>query len=124
MAFLPGYGGTQRLPRLIGMGPALQLILTGDPIGADDALRVGLVNGVYELDDLLPSVQKIAARILSRGPKALAVAKEAVRRGSQLSLEEGLALEADLFGMISSTDEMKEGMSAFLEKRKPSWLRK
>jgi len=123
LGIIPGYGGTQRLPRLIGTGPALQLILTGDPVSADEAHRVGLVNGVFEPDELLPGVAKVAGRILSRGPEALAVAKEAVRRGTQLSLEDGLALEADLFGMISSTDEMKEGMTAFLEKRKPSWLR-
>ncbi|MEM7205558.1 MAG: enoyl-CoA hydratase-related protein [Planctomycetota bacterium] len=123
LGIIPGYGGTQRLPRLIGMGPALQLILTGDPVGADEALRLGLVNGVHEPGELLSSVQGVAKRILSRGPTALALAKQAARRGAQLSLAEGLELEADLFGMISSTEEMREGMRAFLEKRKPAWLR-
>ncbi len=123
LGIIPGYGGTQRLPRLIGMGPALQLILTGDPIDADTALRVGLVNGVCAPDALLDTVRGVAARILSRGPQALALAKQAARRGAELSQEAGLQLEADLFGAISSTEEMREGLTAFLEKRQPSWLR-
>ena len=121
LGIIPGYGGTQRLPRLIGMGPALQLIMTGDPVDAAEAHRLGLVNGVFEQDALLAEVGKIAKRIVSRGPTALAWAKEAARRGAQMSLEAGLALEADMFGMISSTEQMREGMKAFLEKRKPEW---
>jgi enoyl-CoA hydratase len=121
LGIIPGYGGTQRLPRLIGSGPALQMILGGDPIGADDALRLGLVNSVHEPGELLAAATELARRILSRGRTAVALAKEAVRRGAGVSLEEGLAIEADLFGVISSTDEMKEGLRAFLEKRKPSW---
>lgn len=124
LGIIPGYGGTQRLPRLVGMGNALQLILTGDHIGADEALRIGLVNGVFPQADLLDEVKRIASRIVSRGPQAVALAKQAARRGAQMSLDEGLELEADLFGAISSTDEMDEGLKAFLEKRKPSWLRK
>lgn len=124
LGIIPGYGGTQRLPRLVGSGVALQMILQGDPIDAQEALRIGLVNGVFEQASLLDEVKKIASRIVSRGPQALALAKRAVRRGAHLSLQDGLDLEADLFGIISSTDEMKEGMAAFLEKRKPSWLRK
>lgn len=123
LGILPGYGGTQRLPRLVGMGMALQLILTGDPIPAEEALRIGLVNGVFPLAELMEGVRKVAARIVSRGPTALALAKEAARRGAALGLAEGLALESDLFGLASSTAEMKEGMQAFLEKRKPGWLR-
>ncbi len=123
LGIIPGYGGTQRLPRLIGMGRALQLILTGEPIGADEAHRLGLVNGVFEPAALLDGVKAVAAKVLSRGPSALTLAKQAARRGAQLGLEEGLALEADLFGMISASAEMKEGMRAFLDKRKPSWLR-
>jgi enoyl-CoA hydratase len=123
LGIIPGYGGTQRLARLCGTGVALQLILTGDPVTADEALRVGLVNGVTEPADLLAHCKSIAGRMVSRGPQALALAKQAVRRGMQLTLADGLALEADLFGMISSTAEMKEGMAAFLEKRKASWLR-
>jgi len=124
LGIIPGYGGTQRLPRLIGMGPALHMIMTGDPVDAAQAHRLGLVIGVFEPGELMPGVRAAAARILSRGPTALALAKQAARRGAQLPLEQGLALEADLFGMISSTGEMKEGMTAFLDKRKPSWLRR
>lgn len=123
LGIIPGYGGTQRLPRLIGMGSALQMIMTGDPVDAETALRLGLVNGVFEQASLLEEVRKVAKRIVSRGPHALALAKQAARRGAKLSLDDGLAVEADLFGMISSTAEMREGMKAFLEKRKPSWLR-
>ncbi|MHC5063082.1 MAG: enoyl-CoA hydratase/isomerase family protein [Planctomycetota bacterium] len=124
LGIIPGYGGTQRLPRLIGMGMALEMILSGDHIPADEALRIGLVNAVFAPEELLPEVKKRALRMVSRGPQAVALAKRSARRGTQLSLEEGLALEADLFGMISSTEEMEEGLGAFLEKRKPSWLRK
>lgn len=123
LGIIPGYGGTQRLPRLLGTGAALQMMLTGDPIGADEALRLGLVNGIHPPEELVSKVKEVARRMISRGPTALALLKAAVRRGAHLPLAEGLALEADLFGMISSTAEMKEGMQAFLEKRKPSWLR-
>ncbi|MGK0156559.1 MAG: enoyl-CoA hydratase [Neolewinella sp.] len=124
LGIVPGYGGTQRLPRLVGTGNALHLILQGDAIDAQEALRIGLVNGVFEPDELMDKVKAVANRMVSRGPTALSLAKQAVRRGAQMPMADALALEADLFGMISSTDEMKEGMTAFLEKRKPSWLRK
>ena len=124
LGIIPGYGGTQRLPRLVGSGVALQLILQGDPVDAQEALRIGLVNGVFPHAELLDQVKAIANRMVSRGPTALALAKQAVRRGAHMSMQDGLELEADLFGIISSTDEMKEGMTAFLEKRKPGWLRK
>ncbi len=123
LGIVPGYGGTQRLPRLVGSGVALQMILTGDPVTAEEALRIGLVNAVFEPADLLVRTKEIARRMVSRGPQALALAKQAVRRGAALPMADALALEADLFGMISSADEMKEGMAAFLEKRKPGWLR-
>lgn len=123
LGILPGYGGTQRLPRLCGTGTALQMILTGDPVTADEALRIGLVNGVCEPAELLGTCKAVAAKIVSRGPEALALAKQAVRRGVHMSMHDGLALEADLFGIASSTAEMKEGMAAFLEKRKASWVR-
>ena len=123
LGIIPGYGGTQRLPRLVGSGVALQMILTGDPVTADEALRIGLVNGVFAAAELRGKVVEIARRMVSRGPRALALAKQAVRRGAGMPLADGLELEADLFGVVSSTDEMKEGMAAFLEKRKPSWLR-
>lgn len=123
LGIIPGYGGTQRLPRLVGTGAALQLILSGDHITAAEALRIGLVDAVFPAAELLDKVKDLARRMVSRGPTALALAKQAVRRGVHLPMAEGLQLEADLFGMISSTPEMKEGMAAFLQKRKPSWLR-
>ncbi len=121
LGIIPGYGGTQRLPRLVGLGNALSLILTGDHIDAQEALRIGLVQGVSEPAELLDAVKKVALRIASRSPSAVRLAKQAARRGLRGTLGDGLELEADLFGMISSTDEMREGMRAFLDKRKPSW---
>ncbi len=123
LGVIPGYGGTQRLPRLVGMGRGLEMILTGDPLKAEDACRIGLVNAVFEPDALLEGVKAIAQKIIARGPTAVALAKQAARRGADLPIMEGLRVEADLFGVISSTDEMKEGMRAFLEKRDPSWKR-
>jgi len=123
LGILPGYGGTQRLPRLVGTGVAMQMILTGDMVTAEEALRVGLVNAVHEPAELMAAAKAMAQKMVSRGPLALAHAKQAVRRGLQMPLADALALEADLFGMMSATDEMKEGMAAFLQKRKPTWLR-
>lgn len=123
LGIIPGYGGTQRLPRVVGQGRALEMILTGDPVTADRAYEMGLVNAVCEPDELMTKTQECAARMISRGPTALGMAKEAVYRGAAMGLADGLALEADLFGVISSTDEMREGMVAFLERRDPSWKR-
>lgn len=123
LGIIPGYGGTQRLPRIVGEGRALEMILTGDPITAQRAQEIGLVNGVFAAEELLDKVRAIAARIVSRGPTATALAKEAVYRGGQMPMAEGLALEADLFGVISSTAEMREGLRAFLDKRDPTWKR-
>ncbi len=124
LGIIPGYGGTQRLPRIVGEGRALELILTGDPITADRAYEIGLVNGVFAPEELSEKVASVAVKILSRGPIATALAKEAVYRGGEMSMDDGLALESDLFGVISSTDEMREGLRAFLDKRDPSWKRK
>ena len=123
LGITPGYGGTQRLPRIVGQGRALQMILTGDPIKADRAFEIGLVNAVFPQAELLPQVREVAKKILSKGAIATALAKEAVYRGGEMSMDDGLALEADLFGVISSTDEMREGLRAFLEKRDPTWKR-
>jgi enoyl-CoA hydratase len=123
LGIIPGYGGTQRLPRLCGTGVALQMILTGDPVKADEALRTGLVNGVCEPGELLDHCKKVARSIVSRGPNALAAAKQAVHRGADMPIQDGLRIEADMFGILSGTAEMKEGMAAFLEKRDPSWKR-
>jgi enoyl-CoA hydratase len=121
LGIIPGYGGTQRLPRLIGKGLALELILSGEMIDAEQALRIGLVNQVCEPAELLMAVRKVATAIRSRGPLAVRMAKQAVWRGLEVPIHEGLRIEADLFGLISATANMKEGMRAFLEKRKPGW---
>ncbi len=121
LAIFPGYGGTQRLPRIVGRGRALELILTGDPVDAETALRYGLVNRVAPAAELGEVTQGLAAKLASRGPLAQGAALEAVLRGSETTLEEGLRIEADLFGIIASTADMREGLTAFLEKRKPSY---
>ena len=115
----PGYGGTQRLPRLIGKGRALELILTGEMVDAAEAYRIGLVNRVVPADDLLETAEGMLRRILAHGPLAVALCISAVNRGMETTLEEGLALEADHFGLLASTEDMREGMRAFLEKRPP-----
>jgi enoyl-CoA hydratase len=109
------------LPRLIGTGAALELIFTGGKINAEEALRIGLVDKVFSPEQLMQEARKTAIRILEVGPVAVAFAKEAVRRGGQLPLADGLRIEADLFGMISATRDMREGLRAFLEKRKPEF---
>lgn len=123
LGIIPGYAATQRLPRLCGTGMALQLILTGDPIGAEEARRIGLVNGVCEQQGLLDHCKAIARSIVSRGAQAVAMAKQVVYRGADVTLAEGQAIEARMFGQLSGTEEMKEGMTAFLEKRAPAWKR-
>lgn len=119
LGLIPGYGGTQRLPRLIGRGRALDLIFTGRHVGAEEALALGLVNRVGE--DALEEARKLAAQILKNAPVALALAKESVVRGEGLDLEEALEIEADLFGFACTTEDMKEGVRAFLEKRAPEF---
>ena len=115
----PGYGGSQRLPRLVGQGRALELILTGEMIDAREAYRIGLVNAVVAAADLLRVAREMLLKMLANGPVALALSIEAVVRGVELPLEEALLLEADQFGLLAATDDMREGMSAFLEKRPP-----
>lgn len=115
LGIIPGYGGTQRLPRLIGQGRALDLILTGRHVPADEALQLGLVNRV--VDDARAGALELAAQITKNAPIALGLAKEAVVRGLDVTLNQGLEIEADLFGMAASTEDAKEGTSAFLEKR-------
>jgi enoyl-CoA hydratase len=117
LAVIPGYGGTQRLPRLVGIGRAMELILTGDPIAADEALRIGLVNHVWEPAELLPKTREIVEKILQRGPLAVRFALEVAYRGLDMPLDEGLNAETNLFGLLSTTNDMREGMAAFLEKR-------
>ena len=117
LGLIPGYGGTQRLPRLVGKGRAMELILTGDPISAEEAFRIGLVNRIVEADELMPAARAMAARIASRAPLAVKYAMDAVNHGPELPLGEALRVEADLFGLCAATSDMEEGVAAFLEKR-------
>jgi len=119
LGLIPGFGGTQRLPRLVGRGKALQLILTGDMISAGEALRIGLVDEVHPPEELNARATDMAEKISSRGPLAVRFAKRAIHRGLDLSLEQGLALEAEFFGRLFDTEDQKEGTAAFLEKRPP-----
>jgi len=115
----PGYGGSQRLPRLIGKGRALQMILTGEPVAADVAVQWGLVNQVVALDQLLPAAREVANKILANSRTAVRYSLQAVHEGLNQSLEQGLYLESVLFGLCFSTPDMQEGTAAFLEKRPP-----
>jgi len=118
---IPRGGGTQRLPRLVGRGKALEMILTAEPIDAAEAYRIGLVNKVVPPGKLLAEVEEIARRIITRGPIALRYCKEAVNKGLDLTLEQGLRLEADLYFLIQTTADRMEGVKAFLEKRAPQF---
>ena len=117
LGIIPGYGGTQRMVRLLGKGKALELICTGDRIGAVEAERIGLVNKVVPADQLMPAAEEMARKIMSRGPLAVRAAIEAVMSGSEMPFEEGQFLEATLFGLLCATEDTKEGMRAFIEKR-------
>ncbi len=121
LGILPGFGGTQRLARLVGKGRALELLATGEMIDATEAWRIGLVNRVIPAGELLAAANAMMRTILANGPLAVALCIEAVDRGLEGSLEEGLVLEANHFGLLAATDDMREGMSAFLEKRQPSF---
>jgi len=124
LGIIPGYGGTQRLPRLVGPGRALELILTGRRVKADEAERIGLVNRVVPLASLREEVTKLALAILKNGPLAVAAALEAVTRGMQLPLDEGLRFESGRFGILAASEDMHEGLQAFLEKRPAKFQRK
>jgi len=121
LGLIPGYGGTQRLPRLIGKSQAVEIILTGEPVSAQEAFRLGLVNQVVPADDLIPAAERLAQRIIAAAPLAVRFALEAVQRGMEVSTAEGQALEAALFGLTCTTADMKEGTRAFLEKRPPKF---
>lgn len=121
LGILPGYGGTQRLPRLIGKGRALQLLMSGEMIDAEEAFRIGLVNRVVHAAELLGTAQIVLKQIMQNAPLAIALCIEAVDRGLGMTLEEGLTLEANHFGLLSATDDMQQGMTAFLEKRVPTF---
>ncbi len=121
LGIIPGAGGTQRLPRLVGRGRALEMILGGEAISAAEALRIGLVNRVVPLADLDREVDTWVAKLGAKGPQALARALEAVLSGTEVALPEALRLEAGLFGLCFATEDMREGTRAFLEKRTPSF---
>ena len=124
LGLVPGYGGTQRLPRLVGKGRALQLLLTGEMIDAAEAYRIGLVNRVVPGDQLIASATEMMKAMLANGPLALAGCIETVNRGLDLTLEEALTLEATWFGLLGATHDMAEGTRAFVEKRAPSFTGK
>lgn len=117
LGIIPGYGGSQRLPRLIGKGLANQILLTGEMITAQEAHRVGLVNEVTAPAELIPRAEAIAAKIIANAPLAVQYTLEAVNRGMEMPLAEGLYLETALFGVACATEDKKEGTAAFLEKR-------
>jgi len=118
LGILPGGGGTQRLPRLVGLGNAYRLLYTGDVIGADEALRIGLVDEVVPHDQLMDRVRQVAAAIAEKSPAALQFIKDAVKASVRMSLDEGVRFETTLFGLAFSTQDKEEGVGAFLEKRK------
>ncbi len=119
LGLLPGFGGTQRLSRLVGVGRTLDLMLTARQVSADEALSLGLVN--YVADNALTKAREVAEQILKNAPIALSLVKEAVRRGMDTHIEAGLEIEADLFGMAVATKDFREGVEAFLNKRKPEF---
>lgn len=121
LGLIPGWGGTQRLPRLIPMGKAAEMIFTGKPIDAGEAYRIGLVNKVVAPEAVMPAAREMAEAICQAGPLAVRAAKEAIIRGSSLSLEDGLKLENDLEARVMSTEDYAEGTTAFLAKRKPDF---
>ena len=117
LGIIPGYGGTQRLSRLCGKGAAHELCLSGEMISAEEAQRIGLVNHVYEPAELLPAAEALAKKIIANAPLAVKYTMEAIERGLEMPQEEGLFLEASLFGLACATEDMREGTKAFLEKR-------
>jgi enoyl-CoA hydratase len=117
LGIIPGYGGTQRMSRLCGKGVAHELCLTGEMISAEEAQRVGLVNHIYEPAELLPAAEALAKKIIANAPIAVKYTMEAIERGIEMPQEEGLFLEATLFGLCCATEDMREGTTAFLEKR-------
>lgn len=121
LGLLPGYGGSQRMTRLVGKGMAMYLCLTGEIIDAREALRIGLVQNVVPLPELMPEAKRVATLIASKAPLAVAACKRAINGGAHLSIDDGLALEALEFGTLVDTEDIQEGTRAFLEKRRPVW---
>jgi len=121
LGITPGYGGTQRLPRLVGEGMAKELCYTADIIDANEALRIGLVNHVVPADELMDYAKKVAKKIASKGQIAVRFCKKAINEGMQTDIDRGMTFEADLFGLCFATEDQKEGMKAFIDKRKPEF---
>jgi len=121
LGIIPGYGGTQRLSRLVGTGKAAEMILTGNPIDGQEALRIGLVNKVVSQAELLPAAEAIAKAIIGKGQLAIRMSLKAINAALELPLSEGLKIEAAIFGESCNTEDAKEGISAFLQKRKPAF---
>ena len=121
LGIVPGFGGTQRLPRMVGRGRAIEMLLTGDPVGADRALEMGLVNSVTEPGRLIEEAKRLAGRILRNGPVAIELILQAVDRGLQMPLEEALDWEIAQYALSCSTQDVREGTKAFLERRKPEF---
>ena len=121
LGLIPGGGGTQRLPRLVGLGQAMKIILSGEMIGAEEAHRIGLVDEVVAHDQLREKTLELAGKIAAKSPITLRVAKEAMRASERMSVEDGILYERDLFCLCFSTEDKKEGVAAFLEKRAAEW---
>ena len=121
LGIIPGFGGTQRLPRLVGKSIAKEIIYTGDMIDAQEAYRIGLVNKVYEPEELMFKAREMAAKISGRGIYAVSMAKSAINNGMNMDTESAFNYEANIFGLCFSTEDQKEGMTAFIEKRKPEF---
>ncbi len=124
LGIIPGYGGTQRLMRIAGPGVAREWVLTGDMYGADEVHRIGVVNRLFEPEELVEGTHALAKTILSRGPVAVRLGMEAINRGMNMSQQEGEIIECDAFGLAAATEDMREGMQAFLEKRRPNFTGK
>jgi enoyl-CoA hydratase/carnithine racemase len=123
LGLIPGFGGTQRLTRLLPWGKAKEMILTGENVSAEEAHRIGLVEHVFPKEKLLEEAEKIARKIMEAGPRAVKWAKAVIHQGRSVPFQAACALEAEAFGLLFSTEEPREGLNAFLEKRKPNWRR-
>ena len=122
LGIIPGYGGTQRLPRIVGKGRAMEMILTAARVDAAEAYRIGLVNKVFPQAELIEQTTKIVRKILAAGPVAVRFAIDAVNHGADMPMADGLNYEATFFGLLAATDDLKEGMAAFLEKRPAKFI--